>query len=95
LKTNIPWVSDVASVSRLRGHNEAETAVLVDNRFQHQGLGTELHRRLIEAARAEGLSSVESTIPAENRDTQAIYRKLGFQLKADLKDGSVQAVLKL
>ena len=85
-------MSDVASVSRLRGHNEAEMAVLVDNRFQHQGLGTELHRRLIEA---EGLSSVESTIPAENRDTQAIYRKLGFQLKADLKDGSVQAVLKL
>ncbi|MFY9561657.1 MAG: bifunctional acetate--CoA ligase family protein/GNAT family N-acetyltransferase [Terriglobales bacterium] len=85
----------IGRLSRLRGREEAEMAVLVDDRFQHQGLGTELYRRLIEVARDEHLTSVVSTILAENREMQAICRKLGFQLEADLEDGTVQAVLRL
>jgi acetyltransferase len=90
-----PEIIAIGRLSRLRGRDEAEMAVLVDDRFQHQGLGSELYRRLIEVARAEGLATVSSTILAENRDMQAICRKLGFHLKADLKDGTVEAVLKL
>ncbi len=85
----------IGRLSQLRGRHEAEMAVLVDDHFQHQGLGTELYRRLIEVARAEHLTTVESTILSENRDMQTICRKLGFRLKADLKDGTVQAVLTL
>ena len=70
-------------------------AVLVDDRFQHQGLGTELYRRLIEVARDEHLGSVVSTILSENREMQTICRKLGFQMESSLEDGTVQAVLKL
>ena len=90
-----PEIIAIGRLSQLRGRHEAEMAVLVDDRFQHQGLGTELFCRLIEVARAEKLVRVESTILAENRDMQAICRKLGFQLKADIKDGTVQAVLLL
>ena len=90
-----PEIIAIGRLSRLRGRDEAEMAVLVDDRFQHQGLGSELYRRLVEVARAEKISYVESTILAENRDMQAICRKLGFQLKADLKEGTVQAVLNL
>jgi acetyltransferase len=85
----------IGRLSRLRGREEAELAVLVDDRFQHQGLGTELFRRLLEVARDERLTSVGSTILSENREMQAICRKLGFHLEADLEDGTVQAVLKL
>jgi len=67
----------------------------VDDRFQHQGLGTELYRRLIEVAREEHMTSVVSTILSENHEMQAICRKLGFQLEADLEDGTIQAVLKV
>ncbi|MBI3476625.1 MAG: bifunctional acetate--CoA ligase family protein/GNAT family N-acetyltransferase [Acidobacteria bacterium] len=90
-----PEIIAIGRLSQFRGRHEAEMAVLVDDRFQHQGLGTELFCRLIEVARAEKLVSVESTILAENRDMQAICRKLGFRLKADIKDGTVQAVLTL
>jgi acetyltransferase len=90
-----PEIIAIGRLSRLRGRDEAEMAVLVDDRFQHQGLGSELYRRLVEVARAEKIAHVESTILAENRDMQAICRKLGFQLKADLKEGTVQAVLDL
>jgi len=90
-----PEIIAIGRLSRLRGKDEAEMAVLVDDRFQHQGLGTELYRRLIEVARDEHLASVVSTILSENREMQTICRKLGFHLESSLEDGTVQAVLKL
>jgi acetyltransferase len=90
-----PEIIAIGRLSRLRGRDEAEMAVLVDDRFQHQGLGTELYRRLIEIARDEHLTKVASTILSENREMQAICRKLGFDLVSDLEDGTVQAFLKL
>jgi len=85
----------IGRMSKLRGLHEAEMAVLVDDRYQHQGMGTELYRRLIEVAREEHLTRIVSTILSENREMQAICRKLGFEMKADLEDGTIQAELKL
>jgi acetyltransferase len=90
-----PEIIGIGRLSKLRGRNEAEMAVLIDDRFQYQGLGTELYRRLVEIARDEHVSKVVSTILSENREMQAICRKLGFQLHADLEDGTIQAVLNL
>jgi acetyltransferase len=90
-----PEIIGIGRLSQIRGLNEGEMAVLVDDRFQHQGLGTELYRRLVEVAHEEHLTRVVSTILTENREMQAICRKLGFQLKADLQDGTIQAELKL
>jgi acetyltransferase len=90
-----PQIVAIGRLSRLRGRDEAEMAVLVDDRFQHQGLGSELYRRLIEIARDEKLTKVTSTILTENLEMQAICRKLGFQMKSDLEEGTVDAELKL
>jgi len=90
-----PEIIAIGRLSRTRGGDDGEMAVLVDDRFQHQGLGTELYRRLIEVAREERLTKVASTIMSENRDMLAICRKLGFEMKADLEDGTIQAVLSL
>jgi len=67
----------------------------VDDRFQYQGLGTELYRRLIEIARDEHLTSVMCTVLNENREMQAICRRLGFHMQADMDDGTIHAELKL
>jgi acetyltransferase len=90
-----PEIIAIGRLSRLRGRDEGEMAVLVDDRFQHQGLGTLLYQRLIEVARDEKLATVVSTILSENREMQAICKKLGFYLEADIDDGTVQAVLTL
>ena len=90
-----PEIIAIGRLSRMHGKDEAEMAVLVDDRFQHQGLGTELYRRLIEVARDEHLGSVISTILSENREMQTICKKLGFKLEASLEDGTIQAVLTL
>jgi acetyltransferase len=69
--------------------------VLVDDRFQAQGLGTELYRRLIAVARDEKLKRVVCTILAENREMRAICQKLGFRMESDLEDGTVRAELEV
>ena len=95
LKDDTPEIIAIGRLSKVRGRNEAELAVLVDDRHQHQGTGTELFRRLIEVARDEKLQRVVSTILTENLDMIAICRKLGFQTQTDLEEGTVQAELLL
>jgi acetyltransferase len=90
-----PEVIAIGRLSKLHGRNEAEMAVLVDDRCQHQGMGTELYRRLIAIAREEKLEKVISTVLSENYEMIAICNKLGFELKSDMEDGTVEAVLKL
>jgi acetyltransferase len=90
-----PEIIAIGRLSRVRGRDDAEMAVLVDDRFQHLGLGTELYQRLIEVARDEHMTSVVSTILSENHEMQAICRKLGFLLEANMEDGTIEAVLKL
>jgi acetyltransferase len=85
----------IGRLSKLRGSNVAEMAVLVDDRYQGQGLGTELYRRLVGVARDEKLKTVISTILAENREMRAICQKLGFTLEADLDEGTIRAELQI
>ncbi len=91
-----PEIIAIGRLSKLRGAgDEAELAVLVDDRFQFQGLGTELYRRLIAVARDEKLKRVVCTILAENREMRAICQKLGFHMASDLEDGTVRAELEV
>jgi len=91
-----PEIIAIGRLSKLRGAgDEAELAVLVDDRFQFQGLGTELYRRLIAVARDEKLKRVICTILAENREMRAICQKLGFHMESDLEDGTVRAQLEV
>ena len=86
----------IGRMSKLRGgSNEAELAVLVDDRYQGQGLGTELYRRLIAVAHDEKLKRVVCTILTENREMRAICEKLGFRMNTDLDDGTIRAELEV
>jgi len=94
-KNGAPEIIAIGRLSKLRGRDEAELAVLVDDRYQHLGMGTELYRRLIAVARDEKVERVVSTILSENLDMQAICRELGFRLETDMEDGTVRAELKV
>ena len=83
----------IGRLSKLRGRDEAELAVLVDDRWQHQGLGTALYGHLVEIAKQERIRRVVSTILAENREMRSICQKHGFKLEANIEDGTIQAEL--
>jgi acetyltransferase len=81
----------VGRLSRLRGVNEAECAVLIRDEYQHLGLGKELFRRSLEVARNEKIARVSSTMLAENREMRAICKRLGFEVHIDMEDQTVRA----
>jgi acetyltransferase len=69
-----------ASLSKLHEVNEAEFAVLIIDRHQDQGLGTELLTRLIDIARKEGLDAINGETLQENTMMQRVCEKVGFRL---------------
>jgi acetyltransferase len=85
----------VGRLSKMHGMNEAECAVLVSDLWQHQGLGKENFRRLLEVAKEEKIGRVVSTMLAENREMRAICKSLGFHLQIDMEDQLVKAEIRL
>ena len=85
----------VGRLVKSHARNEGEVAVLISDECQHQGLGTELFRRVIQIARDEKLSRVDAEILPDNLAMKKIAKKLGFRSQAAADPTSVRAVLDL
>ncbi|HYN15383.1 MAG TPA: bifunctional acetate--CoA ligase family protein/GNAT family N-acetyltransferase [Terriglobales bacterium] len=90
-----PQILGVTRLSKIHGTDSAESAVVILDEVQHQGLGTELVRRSIDVARAEKLKRVISNILPENIEMRAVCKRLGFSLKHEMEDNIVRGVLEL
>jgi acetyltransferase len=71
----------VGRLSKLHGVNEAEFSLLVSDRYQRQGLGTELLKQLLDVARDEHLDLVTAQILPDNSAMQRVCEKVGFKLQ--------------
>jgi acetyltransferase len=95
-ETGEPEILGVARLSKNHAApGEAEFAILVNDRFQHQGLGTILLEKLLEVGREESLHRITAEILFENRAMQRLSRKFGFRLRRDSEEGVVKADLDL
>jgi len=90
-------VFGVARLSKFRGENdEARFTMLVNDKFQGQGLGKELLKRLLDVARAEKIKRVIAIISPENEAMQKLCRELGFSsMQTDPETGMVKAEIAL
>ena len=88
---------EVLGVGRFSAINrgEAEAAVLVSDRWQSKGLGTELLAGVARVAREEKFQRLCGEILRDNLPTQAIFKKVGFKLRATEDPSSVAARLEL
>lgn len=78
--------SSIVAVGRLirqRDETSAEFALIVSDRFQGRGLGTELLGRLLDVARREGIGRVVGDILRDSLGMLRICGKTGFQLRED------------
>jgi acetyltransferase len=78
-----PAEAEIIAVGRMvksREDNSAEIAIVVSDRSQRQGLGTELVRRLVEVGRAEKLGRLVANFLAENRFMRRVLQRLGFHI---------------
>jgi acetyltransferase len=81
----------VGRLIKLRAQNDAEFAILITDRYQRLGLGTELLRRLIQVGRDEHIGRIVAYIHPENAGMQLTCKKLGFTLRPLLGEGVVAA----
>jgi acetyltransferase len=98
LQTGEQKIVAVARLNQLQSdgqQKEAEVAALVSDKYQRQGLGTELLRRLIQIARDKRIGRLVGEMLWDNLAIQTIFKSLGFQLRLNGDGTSVQATLDL
>lgn len=88
-------IMGVGRLSKLRDAKEGEVAVLVSDRYQNLGLGTELLRRLIQVGHDEELQEIVANVLPENVVMQALADRFGFKVRQTGDPGTVVAVLNL
>ena len=76
----------IGNLVRTRSRGEAEFALLVADDHQRHGLGTELLRRLIAIARAEGIDEIVGYVLAGNTAMLTVCAHLGFTKDERLDD---------
>jgi len=80
-ENNAQEILGVARLTRLQDGDAAEFAVVISDRAQGLGLGTELLRRLVDIGRAENVGVIKGYIVPENAAMQAVAKKLGFHMR--------------
>ncbi|MHC4828371.1 MAG: GNAT family N-acetyltransferase, partial [Planctomycetota bacterium] len=93
LADGTPSIVGVGRLTKLRGANEAEFAVLIADQMQRQGLGTELLQRLVDIGREWKLDRITGEILAQNPGMQHVARQVGFECHLDVEEGVVKATM--
>ncbi len=94
-KTGVHEILAVARLSKLHHSNTAEFALLVRDRDQCQGLGSELLRQLLRVGQDEQLEQITAEILSDNGAMQHVCKQLGFQLHPTADSTIVRAEIKL
>ena len=82
---------EIVAVVRYEREGEtraAEYAALVEDRFQGRGLGVGLTRRLIEAARENGIGRLHAMVMRENIGMLSLLRSLDLPERKHWQDGA-------
>ena len=85
----------VGRLATLPNSSEAEFAVIISDRWQKHGVGSELLRRLLQIGRDKKLSRITAVILPENRGMQRVCEKLGVALRYDREERLVKARIDL
>jgi acetyltransferase len=80
-------------LTRMPNPEEAEFAMLVEDNFQRQGLGTMLLQCLLQFGRDEGINRVIAYMLSANKGMISICKKLGFRFEHE--DDLVKAIIDL
>jgi len=94
-KSGKTGILGVGRLSKARGLNEAEFAMIISDQWQRQGLGTELLKRLVQIGRDEKLERISASILSENHAMQHVAKRVGFKLNRDADNHDFKAEITL
>ncbi|HTS15984.1 MAG TPA: bifunctional acetate--CoA ligase family protein/GNAT family N-acetyltransferase [Verrucomicrobiae bacterium] len=92
-KTSPRRILGVGRLSREPHTDTAHFAVLISDKFQRRGLGTELLGRLVQIGREEKLRRITAEILPENIGMQTVAERIHFKLKHSAGEAMVRAEL--
>ncbi len=90
-----PEIMGVARLSKHHYRPEGNFTLLINDRFQGRGIGSEMLKHLLDVARAEKLERVTATMTVDNHPMQQTCKKLGFRLFHAEQGALVKAVIEL
>jgi RimJ/RimL family protein N-acetyltransferase len=73
------------------GTTRAEVAFIVQDEWQHRGLGSRLMRALADAARQRGVETFEATVLPDNKAMISVFEHAGHNVSTEF-DGDVYTV---
>jgi len=85
---NLDEIVGVVRYERKVSTDRAEYAALIEDRFQHRGLGIGLTRHLIEAARENGIRHLYALVMRENAGMLGLLRSLDLPERLRWQDGA-------
>jgi acetyltransferase len=85
----------VGRLMKVHGVNEGEFAIVISDRFQRQGLGTQLLELLVDIGQQEGLERIFGYILPDNYGMQRVSKKVGFTVSFDRENEVMRAEIKL
>jgi acetyltransferase len=90
-------ISAVGRLTKFRGEDqEARISLLVSDKLQGEGMGTELVKRLIAVAKPEKIQTIIAVMSPENETMNAICQKTGFSgFTKNAKTEMIEAFLNL
>jgi RimJ/RimL family protein N-acetyltransferase len=83
-------LADLRLVDPSSATPSATFGVLVEDAWQHRGLGTALVRRVAETAEELGMSELTGTVPADEVRITRLLRRAGLRPTAVLADGTLR-----
>jgi acetyltransferase len=85
----------VGRLMKVHGVNEGEFAIVISDRFQHQGLGTHLLQLLVNIGQQEGIERIFGQILPDNYGMQRVSKKVGFTVSFDRETEAMRAEIRL
>jgi acetyltransferase len=90
-----PEIMGIGRISRHRWTHDGEFAILVSDRYQHQGLGKEMMRRLLEVGRSEKYERIFGFVYNENHEMIRLVEGLGGTIQPTERESILMASLNL
>jgi acetyltransferase len=85
----------VGRLSKIHGTSDAEFAIVISDKYQRQGLGTELLTKLIEIGKVEKIDRIVAELLPDNAGMTRVMDKVGFKFRNDIEEQVVIAERKL
>lgn len=83
----IVGIGTITSSNKIKARHYGELGIVVTEKFQGQGIGSELIRRMLDWSRANGVTTkIQLDTRTDNHGAVELYQKFGFEIEGELKN---------